>query len=251
MLEGYAWFRPTDLKILFKALQSSPNPAILVGGQSLTFWVDFFKIEIPATNTPYLTQDADIFASKVDAKVIADNLARGTVVFPPPDDHTINNATITFEIGDRKFWIDVLGNLCGLDGSQIKETAIQLSVMDYGVVNILHPRLVLISRICNLLEIKKKRDSNGVTQAKLAVHAYREFLKWYRSFIESDEEYQKYLIEKAQELKKIALSKASKFVFKNYGIRVLDASPIEFVTTEKFLRHDWPNINKWFDDKSQ
>ena len=60
MATGFDWLCPDDLPIFFKALQKTPTPAILVGGQSLTFWIDRFDITIPPSDTPYLTQDADV-----------------------------------------------------------------------------------------------------------------------------------------------------------------------------------------------
>ena len=94
-IEGFAWFRPDDLPRFFEALRRSKEEAILVGGQSLTFWVDFFGIPIPDTGEIALTQDADVFASKQDAEYIAAAL-NGTVAIQPPDDPTPNTAIVTY-----------------------------------------------------------------------------------------------------------------------------------------------------------
>ena len=74
MNSGFDWFQPGDLPAFFKALQKSPHPAVLVGGQSLTFWVDFFRIPVPKIDTPYLTQDIDVLATKHDALIVAKEL---------------------------------------------------------------------------------------------------------------------------------------------------------------------------------
>jgi len=47
LIAGYDWFQPSDLQKFFHALQKATQPAILVGRQSLTFWVDYFKIPVP------------------------------------------------------------------------------------------------------------------------------------------------------------------------------------------------------------
>jgi hypothetical protein len=60
MATGFDWFCPDDLPIFLKALQKTPTPAILVGGQSLTFWIDRFDITIPPIETPYLTMDEEL-----------------------------------------------------------------------------------------------------------------------------------------------------------------------------------------------
>jgi hypothetical protein len=245
-MEGYDWFRPQDLPILFKALRATKTPTLLVGGQSLTFWIDYFKIDIPVIDTPYLTQDADILASKSDVKVILEHLNNSSVRYPEPGDSTVNTAIILFEIGGRKIFVDVLGSLCGLSTQEVIDTSVKLEIKDYGEINVLHPRLVMKSRICNLEVIASKRSKNGIIQAKLSVEVYKRFLVWFRDFWETEERYQKYLIEKANELKQIALSPASVFVYKNYGINILDSFPVELVTNEDFIKKNWPQIQKWF-----
>lgn len=245
-LDGFDWFRPEDLPVLFKALRQVDPPAILVGGQSLTFWVDFFELPLPRTETPYLTQDADILGTQLDAQIIAKHLNRGKATTPQANDHTPSTGLITYYAEGRRLLIDVMGMLCGLDNDQIKETAITLNIAQYGNVSILHPRLVLISRISNLKVLQSKRDKNGITQAKLAIEMYKSFMIWYRSQLSSNSEYQKFLLLKAEELKEISLSDASVYVYQHYGINVLDSFPIELVENQNFLDIQWPNINKWF-----
>jgi hypothetical protein len=248
-INSFDWFQPQDLPILFRALRKTKPPAILVGGQSLTFWVDFFRIPIPTTDITFLTQDADVLGSNEDAKVIASALNMGHARIPTYDDHTPSTGLIIYYSGGRKLMIDVMGMLCGLDNDEIVKTAITLTIPKYGEVSILHPRLVLISRISNLMVLPSKRDTNGITQAKLAVKMYRSFLIWYRKQLKTDEEYQELLLEKAEDLKKISLSDASIFVFKNYDINVLDSFPLEEVENKTFLEKQWPQINKWFASK--
>ena len=245
-LDGFDWFRPEDLPVLFKALRQVDPPAILVGGQSLTFWVDFFELPLPRTETPYLTQDADILGTQLDAQIIAKHLNRGKATTPQANDHTPSTGLITYYAEGRRLLIDVMGMLCGLDNDQIKETAITLNIAQYGNVSILHPRLVLISRISNLNVLQSNQDKNGITQAKLAIEMYKSFMIWYRSQLSSNSEYQKFLLLKAEELKEISLSDASVYVYQHYGINVLDSFPIELVENQNFLDIQWPNINKWF-----
>lgn len=250
-LEGFDWFQPEDLPVLFKALRQVNPPAILVGGQSLTFWVDFFELPIPQTSTPFLTQDADILGSKLDAQVIAKHLKNGKAKTPQTDDHTPSTGMITYDANGRKLLIDVMGTLCGLENDEIKETAITLNIAQYGDVSILHPRLVLISRISNLKVLQSKRDKNGITQAKLAIEMYKSFMIWFSTQLSSNSEYQAFLLSKAEELKHISLSDASVYVYQNYGINILDSFPIGLVENQKFLEIQWPNINKWFLEKAK
>lgn len=147
MVVGYDWFQPSDLPRFFHALQKTTQTAILVGGQSLTFWVDYFKIPVPASDTPYLTQDADVLATKHDARIVATEL-QGTLRIAKLDDHTPNTAIVTYKTPDgRTLFIDFMGTLIGLANEEIRKLAVELEHPDYGFIRILHPTLVLKSRI--------------------------------------------------------------------------------------------------------
>ena len=66
---------------------------VLVGGQSLTAWAEYYKIELPPFEGRYLTIDADFLGTKTEAEVIARELGSNAQI-PSIDDHTPNAATI-------------------------------------------------------------------------------------------------------------------------------------------------------------
>ncbi|MDO8369770.1 MAG: hypothetical protein Q7S71_03505, partial [Candidatus Nitrotoga sp.] len=109
-----------------------------------------FKIPAPPSDTPYLTQDADVLATKHDARIVATEL-QGILRIPEPDDHTPNTAIVTYKTPDgRTLFIDFMGTLIGLTNEEIRKLAVELEHPDYGFIRILHPTLVLKSRIVNL-----------------------------------------------------------------------------------------------------
>lgn len=251
MLTGYDWFQPDDLPNLFSALQKSPQPAVLVGGQSLTFWVDYFNIPIPVTGTPYLTQDADVLATKHDARIVATELG-GTLNIPDLDDHTPNTAIVTYQTPDgRKLFVDFMGRLIGLSNTEIRKTAVELEHPKYGLIRILHPALVLKSRIANLYYLKTKRDTNGVEQARLAVLALKAFFVNYVSLGLAGKEPDRYLIGRVQWLKELALSDAGIFVFAHWGVDVIEAAPVELIRNPEFHSVNWPQILRWIRTKQE
>ena len=249
MVAGYDWFQPSDLPKFFQALQQVPHPAVLVGGQSLTFWVDYFNIPVPETDTPYLTQDADVLATKQDARIVATKLG-GTLNIPGPNDHTPNTAIVTYETPDgRKLFVDFMGRLIGLTNEEIRETAVEFDHPTYGLIRILHPTLVLKSRIANLYHLKSKRDTNGIEQARLAVLTAKAFFENYVSLGMAGENPDRYLIDRVQWLKKLALSDAGIFVFIHWNIDVIEAAPIHLIKSPEFHSKNWPQIIKWIRTK--
>ena len=243
MVTGFDWFCPDDLPIFFKALQKTPTPAILVGGQSLTFWIDRFDITIPPIETPYLTMDADVLATKHDAKIVADEL-HGTLKIATMDDNTPNTAIVTYQTPDgRNLFVDFMGSLIGLTNTEIRETAVELEHPKYGLIRILHPSLVLKSRIVNLHRLSSKRDTNGIEQARLAVLVAKAFFENYVESGFAGKNPDRYLIDRVVWLGKLALSDAGMFVFTQWGIDVMGAAPIEIIANKKFHIEHWPRLD--------
>ena len=242
MVAGYDWFQPSDLPKFFHALQKATQPAILVGGQALTFWVDFFKVPVPKSNTPYLTQDADVLATKHDARIFATEL-HGTLNIPKPDDHTPNTAIVTYNTPDgRTLFVDFMGTLIGLTNREIRKTAVEFVHPEYGFIRILHPTLVLKSRIVNLHRLQSKRDTNGVEQARLAVLAAKAFFENYISLGLAGKTPDRYLIDRVKWLGNLALSDAGIYVFMQWGIDVMEAAPRKLITNKKFHAEHWPRL---------
>ena len=242
MSTGYDWFQPEDLPRFFHALQKAPNPAILVGGQSLTFWVDYFGIPVPQTKTPYLTQDADVLATKHDARIVAAEL-NGTLAIPVMDCHTPNTAIVTYSTPDgRRLFVDFMGTLIGLSNEEIRKTAVELEHEEYGLIRILHPSLVLKSRIINLHRLQSKRDTNGIEQARLAVLAAKAFYENYVSLGMAGKNPDRYLIGRVQWLGELALSDAGIFVFTQWSIDVIGAASPNLISNPKFHSEHWPRL---------
>ena len=243
MVAGYDWFQPSDLPKFFHALQKATQPAILVGGQSLTFWVDFFKIPVPKSNTPYLTQDADVLATKHDARIFATEL-HGTLNIPKPGDHTPNTSIVTYKTADgRTLFVDFMGTLIGLTNEEIRKTAVEFEHPEYGFIRILHPTLVLKSRIVNLHRLQSKRDTNGIEQARLAVLVAKAFFENYISLGLAGTNPDRYLVDRVKWLGKLALSDAGIYVFAQWGIDVMEAAPRNLITNKKFHAEHWPRLD--------
>ena len=243
MNAGYDWFQPSDLPKFFHALQKASQPTVLVGGQSLTFWVDFFNIPLPQSDTPYLTQDADVLATKHDAHIVAKEL-HGTLNIPTQDDHTPNTAIVTYKTPDgRTLFVDFMGTLIGLKNEEIRKTAVELEHAEYGFIRILHPSLVLKSRIVNLHRLQSKRDSNGIEQARLAVLVAKAFFENYVSLGLSGKNPDRYLIDRVKWLGKLALSDAGIFVYTHWGIDVMESAPMDLITNIKFHTEHWPRLD--------
>jgi hypothetical protein len=86
--DDYGWFTPADLQNVVRAIHHLEDwkHVILVGGQSLTAWVQHYQIQLPQFEGPYLTADADFLATRADAALLAKYL-QGEARYPKIDDH--------------------------------------------------------------------------------------------------------------------------------------------------------------------
>jgi hypothetical protein len=227
----YDWFTPADLSRVIDAIHALPDwkSVVLVGGQSLTAWVEYYKIELPAFEGPYLTIDADFLGTKTEAEVIAKELGSKAQI-PGIDDHTPNAATIDFTgASGKKLHIDILTGVLGLKSDDVRKLAVNLEIDNNKLVPVLHPLLVLESRCTNLQRLSEKRHGNGITQARVACTVVEHYLAECLAMPERHRE----AFKASKRIANIAQTSAGVFVWKEWRIDVVatvDASkmPGEF-----------------------
>ncbi|GFE84892.1 hypothetical protein GCM10011487_68920 [Steroidobacter agaridevorans] len=218
--DDFGWFTPADLRQVILAIHQLEDwkKVILVGGQSLTAWVEYYKIELPVFEGPYLTADADFLGTKAEAKVIASYL-RGKAQIPKIDDHTPNTAIIEFT-GEEgtKLLIDMLVGVLGVSTEDAAKLAVSVVLYDWQPVQILHPLLVLESRCANLERLPHKRENNGITQARVACLVVAKYL----DDCVTTPARRKECLRAAKRIAALAKSSAGVYVWREWGIDVLD-----------------------------
>jgi hypothetical protein len=224
-LNDYDWFTPADLTKVIDAIHALPDwkKVVLVGGQSLTAWVEYYKVNLPKFEGPYLTIDADFLGTKIEAEVIAKELGSKAQI-PSFDDHTPNAAAIDFTgASGKKLHIDILSGVLGLKSEDVRKLAVNLEIDNNKPIPVLHPLLVLESRCINLERLSEKRHGNGITQARVACAAVEHYLAECRNSSERHRE----AFNAAKRVADLAQSSAGVFVWTQWGIdvaSVVDAS---------------------------
>ena len=217
----YGWFTPADLRQVIQGIHKTHDwtRVILVGGQSLTTWVQYYGITVPTFEGPALTSDADFIGTKAEAQVIA-NYLHGTAVLAGPDDHSPNSAIVEFTGGKgEKLHIDMLFNVLGISDNHVRKLAVEVQLYDWEPINVLHPVLVLESRFKNLELLEHKRTANGVTQARVACTVAKKYLEECLKHPSRRRE----ALEAAKRIGKLAFGRAGVFVWRKWGIDPLTA----------------------------
>lgn len=246
--DDFGWFSPADFDLVLSAIAKHPSPQdiVLVGGQSLVGWAIHYKLEIPYTDYPALTQDVDFIGGVKEAEFLAKELG-ATCYVATLDDNTPNTAVLSWvspESG-KKLTVDFLSTLIGLTADEIRRLAVQIQFEgQHQPIWILHPLLCLKSRFENLLHLKSKRSKNGITQARVAVAVAKHFVAMYLNADDAGAERE--AIRAAHRIAEVARSPAGIFVFNEYGIDVMEAIDASlYKHNPLFASKDWQNQQKW------
>ena len=133
---------------LNSVLKNLPRDAILVGGQSLIFWMSYYKIDALKPDEPAISKDTDILGDRSHVAVIA-NAIGGIAKYPPKKSMTIISGQVLLPVGDKEFLnIDVIHHVGSMDTDGIKRRAVEMDV-DGNPFLVMHPIDVLISRAEN------------------------------------------------------------------------------------------------------
>lgn len=236
--ETYGWFSRADVRFLIEALRRTSreeHKVILVGGQAVALWALYYKISLPDTGAPFLTQDADLFGSTADADLLTRELG-GTIKKPGLDDSTPNSAKITFTgPSGTKLLIDMLWNVFGLKDKEVRSLAISLAAGDMPAVSVLHPLLCLQSRCENLYGLSHKRTRISIAQAKVAIDVARAFVN------ETLARNARQALKAAWRIADIAQSRAGVFIYSHYRLDVLEAVEVDRFDNPEFRERSWPD----------
>lgn len=217
----YGWFTPTDLQRVIGAIHTLHDwqRVVLVGGQALTAWVTYYKIDLPLFDGPYLTADADFLGTRAEAEMIAAQLGSKAQI-PALDDHTPNAAAIDFTGNSgSKLHIDILSGVLGLKLEDVRKLAVPAVIDDYEPISVLHPLLVLKSRCVNLERLSEKRHGNGITQARVACLIAGKYI----ADCLRDSARRREALKAAKRISELATERAGVFVWDRWNIDVMSA----------------------------
>lgn len=207
--------------------------AVLVGGQALAFWADYYGIRIDDA-LPAVSKDADFLGDRVLVERIA-GASGGQASFPPRKAVTALVGQVRIELANEQFLnVDVVHSIVGVRADSVKRRAEEVE-LDGLKFKIMHPVDVLQSRIWNLATLKNKQDELGVLQARLAIQVVRRYI----AAIAGDNE--RLALKAVEKVVDIARSSAGRRAAA-FGIDFLSAIPARSIRAEEFQRSRWPRL---------
>jgi hypothetical protein len=143
--------------------------AVLVGGQAVNFWARLLSDpELDDAETLLTSKDIDFEGRPDQARVCAELLGGQAKMFKPP---SLTNAEVYFRDSDGyPRVIDFLTSPGGVNGSEVMETAVPISIADADAkLLVMAPVLCLQSRVYNVMTLGRDSElSLGQLRASIA-----------------------------------------------------------------------------------
>ncbi|MGZ3238866.1 MAG: hypothetical protein ACXWJK_00580 [Burkholderiaceae bacterium] len=157
---------------LAQLIATVPDDVVLVGGQSLAFWVDRYGIDRAWDIAAAISRDADFLGKRSDVEHIAAGM-HSKAIFPPNSAITAIVGQVSIDIGGNEFLnVDVIHRLVGVDAAAVRRRAVTVTT-EKATFKVLHPIDVLQTRVANLAS---KQNPAGVRQVSLAIQVAKAFL---------------------------------------------------------------------------
>lgn len=164
---------------VLRRLGDLTSAMVLVGGQALAFWVDYYASRLSLSG-PVNSKDIDFCGS---AKVVASVAQRlgGTHQLPEPFSNTPNTGLVEFlDPSGHLRRIDFLGHPYGLDYEAVLDWAVDVDVPMSGDVvsfKVMHPVHCVQSRISNVGGLPGYQTAHALTQARASLSCAHEYLR--------------------------------------------------------------------------
>jgi hypothetical protein len=211
--------------------------ALLVGGQALAVWAQFFAVEPTGELADKVTLDVDFVGSQAVANALSVAL-RWRLYLPSMEDSTPQTAKVSITLPDGGIkQIDFLSSIAGLDTVSIEARAVDLVLANGAHIRVLHPLDVLESRLRNVDLLPSKQNAAGRAQMKLAVDVMAKFLR-----VLLAKESVQMVLEAVERVADIALDPRLSLVLLAEGIDLLAEVPVQEINSVPFRGRRWPQL---------
>ncbi len=174
-----------DVKPVLERLGDLTSEIVLVGGQAVSFWVDFYAAQVPALAklAPLTTADIDFVGDRRAVTICAERLD-GAAKLPDLDDHTPNTGMVKFvDAAGEKQNIDFIDQPHGLTAREVYRMAVPVRVLDGRgrptsvTFLVMQPVLVMESRVHNTMGLPGYRTPHSLQQLSASVACAGEYLR--------------------------------------------------------------------------
>jgi hypothetical protein len=212
------------------------DSAVLVGGQSLAFWVSAYDVPVHE-NMGAISMDVDYLGQR-DIVTRLGKAFNSIVIFPAPEAITALVGNVHIILDDGSYMnIDVIHRIVGLRAKDVWDRSIVVDLHGHPV-RVMHPLHVLRSRVINLYRLANRQNANGVMQASLAIEMVRRYIA---DVARNMEDGQRVARKQIEEVVDLAKSSAGRYAKLN-GLNFFGAIPISSIESPGFHAKRLPRL---------
>jgi len=231
-----------------KLLGAAGDDLVLVGGQALAVWVNWYDLALSKTRVPAISNDVDFLSpSAVDRESVRRfaRVLRGQVIYPNEKALTALVGQAYLEISDEEYLnVDVIFKVVGLEGDAVRKRAVRIEPQGQPAFRVMHPLDVLYSRLINLHKLQDKQNDKGRMQLALAIDVGRAFLRREASGLDpaATAQGRSPLQGFVSAVERMAVEDAGRKVAQRHGLHVADAIDPLLIPPGPFWAKRWPKL---------
>lgn len=238
----------TPAETLDKLLDAAGGDLVLVGGQALAYWLEWFSLRSREANTPAVSNDVDFLTASPADKASVAKLAgvlHGKTIYPHEKALTVLVGQAYLDVSDDEYLnVDVIFKVAGIPANAVRKRAVKMTPQGRPSFLVMHPLDVLRSRLINLHKLKEKQDDKGRAQLALAIEMVRAYLR--QESAQADptavatgrSPIQDYV----SAIEKIATEDAGRKIAQRHGLHVADAIDPHLIPAGPFWTKRWPAL---------
>jgi hypothetical protein len=237
----------TPPAIIEKLLRAAGEEVVLVGGQSLGFWMHRFGLSLPE-GVAAISHDTDFLVSSAADRGMVDRFAKaigGSAHYPHQKALTSLVGQASLDVSaEEAVNVDVIHAVVGLRAGQVRERAVKAMLGKHAFL-VMHPLDVLQSRLSNLHQLSDKQNPKGVMQLSMAIDVAREFLRHEAAASEAVRTARRSPLQGyVSAIERMAVQDAGRKVARRFGLHVADAIDPSLIPAGIFWTKRWPALRK-------
>jgi hypothetical protein len=170
---------PEHLRSLLLQLQEISLEVVVVGGQAVNLWANFYRERVPQLEEylPFASEDLDFYGGRLEA--LACHQVLGGQIFLNQDfDPSPNAGIVTVNYQSQKLRIDFLASVYGLSEAEIVSTAIPFlgaGTLSGLSLKVLHPALCLEGKL-KCLKGLPQQNRQDLKHVKMSLLCLRQLM---------------------------------------------------------------------------
>lgn len=232
-----------DTVRILARMQGLAHPIVLVGGQAVNFWANYYANRVPElrAEAPYTSKDIDFQGSHAAVEECAQRLGGTAHLATLDDPGTPNTGVVRFvDDDDHLRSIDFLLMPAGLEEREVVETSFPATVVGDAAsptFRVLHPILTLRSRVHNVAYLQGYQTPLALIQLRAAILCAREYVSE-----TLDDDAPKIALRAIERIYKTARYRGGAKTFARHGSDPFDAIPTDPRLPAKFLTERYPRM---------